>query len=132
MLWAPSLKLLTNCSDMQPSLNLFNVLFGQFGCLLFMEGFILLILSLFFLLFHLRVVMPIFIIFNCEFVHLKKQVNSSNTFRQQPKLEETPAKKCIKVFSQEFIWIKSVSESLLKLAIRLRTCYRLYEEPERD
>ena len=37
--------------------------------------------------------MPIFIIFNCEFVHLKKQVSSSNTFRQQPKLEETHSKK---------------------------------------
>ena len=57
--------------------------------------------------------MPIFIIFNCEFAHLKKQVSSSNTFRQQPKLEETHSK-------------KNVSKSFLKNLFELNQYQKAY------
>ena len=51
-----------------------------------------------------------------KYVHQVPFANNLN-------LRKLAARKCFKVFSQEFIRIKSTSESLLKLSIRLQICY---------
>ena len=51
-----------------------------------------------------------------KYVHQVPFANNLN-------LRKHTARKCFKVFSQEFIRIKSTSESLLKLSIRLQICY---------
>ena len=113
-----------NCTNIYPYLDLLNVSFGQFFCLLFMEGLTSLILCLFFASkIRSGLLCPFLLYLTVSLRTWKSKQVYQIPFVNNLNLRKHTARKYFKIFSQEIIRIKSTSESLLKLSIRLQTCY---------
>ena len=102
--------------------------FANSFCLLFMEGFTSFFFFPFFFCFSISKIRsgslcPFLLYLTVSFSTWKSKYVHQVPFANNLNLRKHTARKCFKVFSQEFIRIKSTSESLLKLSIRLQICY---------